>query len=72
MRSGYLLHPSLVRLDDRRLNQVLLSRILHQEGEIFETPVQFFSLSPDKANRTTVGDGLRLVGAILTSRFRGQ
>jgi len=72
IRSTYLVHPSVISLDDKRLNQVLLSRILRQEGEIFETPVQFLSLSPDKANRTTVGDGLRFVGAILTSRFRGQ
>jgi hypothetical protein len=72
VRSTYLLHPSIISLDDKRLNQVLLSRILRQEGQIFETPVQFFSLSPDKANRTTLADGLRFVGAILTSRFRGQ
>jgi 2-phospho-L-lactate transferase/gluconeogenesis factor (CofD/UPF0052 family) len=69
VRADYLRDAS-VRLDDKRLNYNLLSRILRDQSEIFETPVRFFSLSPDKANRTTPGDGLRCLLEILKWRFR--
>ena len=44
---------------------------LVDKGELFETPVQFFPLSPDKANRTTVADGLGCLVEIVKSRFSG-
>lgn len=71
VRARYL-HDITMPLDDKRLNFNLLSRILRDQAEIFETPVQFFSLSPEKANRTTVGDGLRSVLEILKWRLRGR
>jgi len=69
VRSAYLRDPS-VRLDDKRLNYNLLSRMLRDQAELFETPVRFFSLAPDKANRTTVGDGLRCMLEIFKWRLR--
>ncbi len=55
-----------------RLNQLLLSRILARDGLYFETPVRFFSMSPDHARRTTVGEGLQTLGAVLGDRFRSR
>ncbi|MGH8549528.1 MAG: 2-phospho-L-lactate transferase CofD family protein [Methylococcales bacterium] len=68
IRASYL-DSDAIRVDDKSLNQILLSLILRRQGDIFETPVQFFSLSPDKANRTTIGDGLRAVLTAIQWKF---
>lgn len=57
-------------LKDPCLNHELLSRLLGDRAEIFETPVQFFALSPQKVRRTTVRDGLRSLLAVLRGGFR--
>lgn len=59
-----------VDLAHKLLNQQLLSRILGERGEIFETPVRFFSMSPDRVTRTTVWDGLVSLLRILGWRFQ--
>ncbi len=69
VRTGYLADTS-VDLDDKRLNYNLLSRMLRDQADLFETPVRFFSLSPALANRTTVTDGLRCLLEIVKWRFR--
>ena len=58
-----------VRLTDRRLNQYLLSRLLGRKAEMFEVPVHFDALSPDRVHRTTTGEGLRAIGTILWQRI---
>ncbi len=58
-------------LDDKALNHRLLGLVLGSGGELFETPVHFLSMSPEQAKRTTVGDGLRSLGALITGRLRG-
>ena len=68
--SDFLL-ASGVELDDKTLNQSLLATILSGRGEIFETPVRFFSMSPDKASRTTWLEGLRSIGTIIRLRLGG-
>ena len=68
VRTQYLVDPS-IDLGDKRLNFNILSRVLRNRGEIFETPVRFFSQSPEKVKRTTVADGLRCLFAILKWRF---
>lgn len=68
VRTRYLRDPS-VCLEDKRLNYNILSRILRDQGDIFETPVSFFSLSPEKANRTTITDGLRGIVEIFKWRI---
>jgi len=69
LRARYLREAGL-DLADKTLNQLLLARVFREGGELFETPVQFLSLSPDRANRTTVGDGLRALFAAIRGRFR--
>ncbi len=71
IRVQYLEDDS-VHIDDKRLNQNLLSRVLRDQGEIFETPVKFFPLSPDKANRTTAGDGIACILEVIKWRFHSQ
>jgi len=68
LRSRYLREAG-IDLADKALNQLLLAQVFREGGELFETPVQFFSLSPERANRTTVLDGLRALVAVLRRRF---
>jgi len=53
----------------REFNQVLLSNLLRQRAEVFETPVYYFPISPEKVRRTTMGDGLRSLATILRLRW---
>lgn len=59
-------------LDDRLVNQRLLSRLLARRAEIIETPVQFIPMSPGKVRRTTVGEGLRSLAMMLRWRLAGE
>jgi hypothetical protein len=61
-----------LNLKDKGLNHHLLSLILREQGEIFETPIQFFPLSPEAVKRTTIWDGVRSILSILWWRFRRQ
>ena len=70
VRVSIYLNDESIDLQDKRLNQQLLSFLLRNQGEIFETPVQFFSMSPLKVKRTTVWDGARSVLTILSVRLR--
>ncbi|MBA3295903.1 MAG: YvcK family protein [Acidobacteria bacterium] len=56
------------RLTDKLVNQHLLSVLLRRKAEMFEVPVQFFSIAPDQVRRTTPFDGLRAVGTVLRGR----
>jgi 2-phospho-L-lactate transferase/gluconeogenesis factor (CofD/UPF0052 family) len=47
----------------RDFNQTVLSLLLRQRAEVFETPVYYFPISPEKVRRTTIGEGL---GSLLT------
>lgn len=64
-----LLGSDAVDLDDRLVNQRLLSRLLALRAEIIETPVQFIPMSPGKVRRTTVGEGLRSLAMMLRWRL---
>ncbi len=59
-----------VTLAHKDVNQYLLSDLLRRKAEMFEVPVHFYSLSPDKVRRTTVRDGLRAVSTILWRRLK--
>jgi hypothetical protein len=59
-------------LDDRLVNQRLLSRLLSQRAELIETPVQFIPMSPGKVRRTTVGEGVRSLAMMLRWRLAGE
>ncbi|MGH9935315.1 MAG: hypothetical protein ACREAM_03660, partial [Blastocatellia bacterium] len=76
IRASYLRDASQLssQLDLRRpdFNQRLLSLLLRDRAEIFETPVRFFSLSPEKVRRTTVLDGVRSLLTILWRRLKSR
>jgi hypothetical protein len=57
-------------LTDKLANQHLLSVLLRRRAEMFEVPVQFFSLSPAQVKRTSPLDGLRALGTVLAGRVR--
>jgi 2-phospho-L-lactate transferase/gluconeogenesis factor (CofD/UPF0052 family) len=57
-------------LTDKLMNQRLLSVLLGRQAEMFEVPVQFFSLSPAQVKRTSPFDGLRALAAVLSGRIR--
>lgn len=61
-----------VPLTHKQANQHLLPILLGRKAEMFEVPVQFFSISPDQVRRTTAVDGLRAVGTVVRARFRGR
>ena len=56
-------------LTDKLANQRLLSVLLRRKAEMFEVPVQFFSLSPAQVKRTSPLDGLRAIATVLAGRF---
>ena len=60
--------PSLVI--DKLVNQHLLSLLLRRRAEMFEVPVQFFSISPVQVRRTSLLDGLRAILTVLRGRVR--
>jgi 2-phospho-L-lactate transferase/gluconeogenesis factor (CofD/UPF0052 family) len=55
---------------DKLANQHLLSALLGRRAEMFEVPVQFFSLSPAQVRRTSPLDGLRALLVVLRARVR--
>jgi 2-phospho-L-lactate transferase/gluconeogenesis factor (CofD/UPF0052 family) len=71
IRASYL-KAGAFDLNDASMNQSLLSHLLGERAEVFETPVQFFSLSPDKVRRTTVADGLQSLMAVLRGGLRSR
>jgi 2-phospho-L-lactate transferase/gluconeogenesis factor (CofD/UPF0052 family) len=56
-------------LEDKTFNQQLLSILLKNRADIFETPVQFFPISPEQVRRTSVWEGLKSILTIMRSRF---
>lgn len=55
-----------VALTHKHANQYLLASLLRRRAELLEVPVQFLPLSPDRVRRTTVGEGVRALGILLT------
>ena len=58
-----------VGLTDKQANQHLLAALLGRRAEMYEIPVQFFPISPERVRRTTVGDGLVSVLGIVWRRL---
>ncbi len=69
IRASYLQHMA-IDISSKSLNQQLLSMLLRTKANIFESPVQFFSLSPDKVKRTTILDGIKSLLTIMFWRFK--
>lgn len=58
-----------VPLTHKLANQHLLSGLLRRRAEMFEVPVQFFSISPEQVRRTTPLDGLRAIMTAVLARL---
>lgn len=69
IRANYL-RDAAIDISSKSLNQQLLSILLRTKANIFESPVQFFSLSPDKVKRTTILDGIKSLLTIIFWRFK--
>ena len=59
-----------VPLTHKMANQHLLSALLRRKAEMFEVPVQFFSISPEQVRRTTPIDGVRAIMTAVSARLR--
>lgn len=59
-----------VRLTHKQANQHLLPILLGRKAEMFEVPVQFFSISPEQVRRTTPWDGVTAIATIVLARLR--
>ena len=69
IRTSYL-NAAEIDLKHQCVNQHLLSRLLNNDAELFETPVQFFSISPEKVRRPTIFAGIRALFTILWERLK--
>lgn len=67
---GPYLRNSIVDITHNCLNQHILSLLLRERAEIFEAPVQFFPISPEKVKRTTLLAGVQSVLTVLWWRIR--
>ena len=56
--------------EDENFNQLLLCKLLREKVMVFEMPVGFLPISPDKVKRTSVLQGLKNIGVILAQRFK--
>ena len=69
IRGTYLRH-NVIDITHKCLNQHMLSLLLRGRAEIFEAPVQFFPISPQKVKRTTVFQGLQSILTVLWWRIK--
>ena len=60
-----------VGLTDKQANQHLLAALLGRRAEMYEIPVQFFPISPERVRRTSFVDGLISVAGIVWQRVAG-
>jgi len=56
--------------EERSVNFKILSVLLRDRAEIFEAPVHYFPIAPDKVRRTSLGDGLRALLTTLGYRLK--
>lgn len=69
IRASYLRSPC-IDLNHKYVNQHILSILTRDHAEIYETPIQFFPMSPEKVRRTTILDGLQSLFIILSWRLK--
>ena len=60
-----------VGLTDKQANQHLLAALFGRRAEMYEIPVQFFPMSPERVRRTSVIDGVLSLFAIAWRRIAG-
>jgi 2-phospho-L-lactate transferase/gluconeogenesis factor (CofD/UPF0052 family) len=59
-----------IDLGSKLLNHEILTELLAERASLFETPVQFYSMSPERIRGATIPDGLRALATIITARVR--
>jgi len=64
-----VLKQSEVGIGHDSFNQLLLCNLLKKKGMVFEMPVGFLPMSPEKVKRTSVLQGLKNIGVILYKRM---
>jgi hypothetical protein len=69
LRARYLTGDG-IDVNDRLLNQRLLSRLLSDKAEFLETPVRFYPMSPGQVRRTSVAEGLHALLMMVWWRLR--
>ena len=57
-------------IEHASFNQYLLCDLLQAKGKVFEIPVDFLPMSPDKVERTSVMQGLQNFAVILLQRIK--
>lgn len=55
---------------EENFNQLLLCKLLREKGMVYEMPVGFLPISPDKVKRTSVVQGVKNLGVIFLQRFQ--
>ena len=58
------------RFNQESFNQYLLGDLLKSQGRVFEVPVDFLPMSPEKVKRTGLTEGLRAFWVIMTQRIK--
>jgi 2-phospho-L-lactate transferase/gluconeogenesis factor (CofD/UPF0052 family) len=56
--------------EERGVNFKILSVLLRDRAEIFETPVHYFPISPEKVHRTSLSAGLHALITAIVYRFK--
>lgn len=59
-----------VDIQHSSFNQYLLCQLLQAKGQVFEIPVDFLPMSPDKVKRTSVVQGMHNFAVILLQRIK--
>ena len=59
-----------VSTENESFNQLILCKLLRDKGMVFEMPVGFLPISPDKVKRTSVLQGLKSIAVIFVQRFK--
>lgn len=67
---GAYLRNSVVDVTHKCLNQHILSLLLRERAEIFEAPIQFYPISPEKVKRTTILEGVQSILTVFWWRIR--
>ena len=59
-------------VNDPCFNQYLLCQLLRSGHKVFELPVEFLPISPEKVKRTTISDGIKSLAVILGARKQSK
>ncbi|TAK16980.1 MAG: hypothetical protein EPO35_04265 [Acidobacteria bacterium] len=69
VRASDALDPS-IDLTHRRVNHLLLAKLMRRKADLLEIPVQFIPVSPDSVKRISVFEGIGSLAMIVWRRIR--